>query len=93
MKKQAAQDLLQKGGMPRFISYHKSQGNYEIKDGTKFRLTVQGWNKFNGRLNGKEAGQQVSQDQVDNFIKAFTKGDFKGTYFEGQRKQDIKVYL
>ena len=46
------------------ISYHTKQGNLE-KTKSGIRLTVQGWNYFNGRIAGSVPGQKVEKSDME----------------------------
>ena len=46
------------------VNYHAKQGNLE-KTKSGIRLTVQGWNYFNGRIAGSVPGQKVEKADLE----------------------------
>jgi len=55
------------------VSYHKGLGRFaDTKTG--IRLTVAGWNYFNGRVNGKTPAQAVIKSDIDILVKALRTG-------------------
>lgn len=59
---------------PTAIKHHTKNGNLEeTKDG-KIRLTVAGWNYFQGRLTGQTTAQEVDRDEMQVLAKALQSG-------------------
>lgn len=59
---------------PTAIKHHTANGNLEeTKDG-KVRLTVAGWNYFQGRLTGQTIAQEVDRDEMKVLAAALKAG-------------------
>ena len=58
------------------INHHKANGNMEVKDGM-VKLTVTGYNYFNGRLTGSTVGQDVDTAEMKALIEGIKHGKLK----------------
>ena len=58
---------------PSAVNHHTRNGNLE-KEGGMLRLTVTGWNHFNGRLTGQTVGQEVLKKEADLMAVALRTG-------------------
>lgn len=56
------------------ITYHSKNGNLEKVNSDAIRLTITGWNYFQGRLNGSNATQRVDSKELADMVTAITKG-------------------
>lgn len=59
------------------IANHTSNGNLEHTDKGFIRLTVTGWNYFNGRLTGSNVGQEVDKKEMEIMREALASGKVK----------------
>lgn len=69
-KKESLRAFFQTGSA---ISHHTKNGNFE-ETKTGIRLTVTGWNYFNGRLTGSTVGQNVDEKEMKVLIQAIEAG-------------------
>jgi len=56
------------------ITHHTKNGNLEKANADSIRLTVTGWNYFQGRLNGSNTTQRVDHKELAEMVNSITKG-------------------
>lgn len=56
------------------ITHHSKNGNLEKVDADSIRLTIAGWNYFQGRLNGSNPTQRVDHKELAEMVNSITKG-------------------
>jgi hypothetical protein len=56
------------------ITHHTKNGNLEKVNSDSIRLTIAGWNYFQGRLNGSNATQRVDPKELAEMVNCITKG-------------------
>lgn len=56
------------------ITHHTKNGNLERVNADSIRLTIAGWNYFQGRLNGSNTTQRVDHKELADMVNCITKG-------------------